>query len=155
MTSRSLGTVQRHSAFRRRLVVTKNARLRGAFAAVAFVVAGCSTFLAPPASAGPDAVLNAYLDALVRGDCSAGKALGSVHFIQVGGGELCGSTKVKSYRIDGGAPSPFTDEVVYATTLVTSGTDDGSVQPGILTWFYDLKRQPDGAWRLVGGGSGP
>ena len=100
-------------------------------------------------------MLNAYLDALVHGDCSAGRALGNAHFIQVGGGELCGATKIKSFRIDGAAPSPFTDEVVYATTLVTTGSDDGSVQPGALTWFYDLKRQTDGAWRLVGGGSGP
>lgn len=119
------------------------------------LLTGCATFTPPAASASPDVVLNAYLDALVLGDCSAGKALGSAHFIQVGGGELCGATKVKSFRIDGAAPSPFTDEVVYATTLVTTGSDDGSVQPGTLTWFYDLKRQTDGAWRLVGGGSGP
>jgi len=119
------------------------------------LVAGCATFIPPPASASPDVVLTAYLDALVHGDCSAGKALGSAHFVQVGGGELCGATQVKSFRIGGAAPSPFSDEVVYATTLVTTGSADGSVPPGTLTRFYDLKRQSDGAWRLVGGGSGP
>ena len=125
------------------------------FAAMVVFVAGCSSFTPPPASAEPDVVLRAYLDALVRGDCSAGRSLGDAHFVQVGGGELCGATQVKSFRIDGAAPSPFSDEVVFATTLVTTGSDDGSVQPGTLIWFYDLKRQPDGRWRLVGGGSGP
>jgi hypothetical protein len=129
--------------------------LRAVSAALAFLVAGCATFTPPATSAAPEVVLQAYLDALVHGDCSAGKALGSAQFIQVGGGELCGATKVKSFRIDAAAPSPFSDEVVYATTLVTTGSDDASVQPGTLTWFYDLKLQPDGAWRLVGGGSGP
>lgn len=107
-----------------------------------------------PVSAGPDLVLETYLAALLRGDCSAGPALGLTTF-RMGNGELCGATTVTSYRIDGAAPSPFTTEVVFATTLVTTGTEDGSVQPGSLTWFYDLKRQADGAWRLVGGGSGP
>jgi hypothetical protein len=130
--------------------------LRLAFStAMAVLLVGCASFSPPPTSAGPDVVLRAYLDALVHGDCSAGKVLGTANFVQRGGGELCGATQVKSYAIGGGAPSPFSDEVVYATTLETTGSGDGSVPPGTITWFYDLKRQADGSWRLVGGGSGP
>lgn len=127
-----------------------------AFVAIAaLLVAGCANFSPPPVSAGPDIVLRAYLDALVLGNCSAGKALGTIDFQRVGGGELCGATHVKSFTIAGPAPSPFSDEVVYATNLVTTGSADGSVPAGSITWFYDLKRQADGSWRLVGGGSGP
>lgn len=123
--------------------------------AAAFMVA-CSGpgFSPPPDSAPPDVVLGAYLQALVRDDCSAGTALGTSTF-GLGSGELCGQTKVTSFTIDGPPAGSIATEVVFATTLVTSGTRDGSVQPGTLTWFFDLKRQPNGAWRLAGGGSGP
>jgi hypothetical protein len=120
------------------------------------LVAACagSGFSPPPESAGPDVVLRAYLQALERGDCSAGKVLGTSTFV-FGNGELCGQTTVSSFTIDGLPAAPIATEVVFAATLVTSGTADGSVRPGTLAWFYDLKRQPNGAWRLAGGGSGP
>ena len=129
------------------------------------LVAACagSGFSPPPESAGPDVVLRAYLQALERGDCSAGKVLGTSTFV-FGNGELCGQTTVSSFTIDGPnvglhpsawQAAPIATEVVFAATLVTSGTADGSVRPGTLAWFYDLKRQPNGAWRLAGGGSGP
>jgi hypothetical protein len=108
----------------------------------------------PPDSAAPEEVLAVYLRALMRGDCAAGRALGTPTFIR-GNGELCGATSVTSFRIDGPAPDPGATEWVFATTLVTTGTADGSVQPGQMTWFYDLKREPGGGWRLAGGGSGP
>jgi hypothetical protein len=135
--------------------MTRHGRPLALSAAMAVLLVGCASFSAPPTSAGPEVVLRAYLDALVHGDCSAGKVLGTGQFVQVGGGELCGATQVKSYAIGGGAPSPFSAEVVYATTLETTGSRDGSVPPGTITWFYDLKQQADGSWRLVGGGSGP
>lgn len=123
--------------------------------AVAVLVA-CSgpSFSPPTETATPEVVLRAYLEALVRGECSAGKVLGTSSF-GFGSGELCGHTTVSSFIIDGPPAGPTATEVVFATTLVTSGTADGSVQPGTLTWFYDLKRQPNGAWRIAGGGSGP
>ncbi len=123
---------------------------------VALLVAACAgpRFSAPPEAAGPDIVLRAYLQALVMGDCSAGPVLGTSTF-GFGNGELCGQTTVRSFRIDGPPAGSIETEVVFATTLVTSGTGDGTVPPGTLTWFYDLKRQPTGAWRLAGGGSGP
>jgi hypothetical protein len=123
---------------------------------VAILVASCSasTFSPPPDSAGPDVVLRAYLDGLVKGDCSAGRLLGIATF-DASNGDLCGHTNVRSYTVLGAPPPPNTTEAVFATTLVTSGTPDGSIQPGSLTWFYQLKRQPSGSWRLAGGGSGP
>lgn len=131
-------------------------RLRGFLLSVVLIASACSgpTFSAPPDSAAPQEVLAAYLRALMRGDCAAGKALGTPTFGK-GNGELCGATSVSSFRIDGPAPDPNATEWVFATTLVTTGSADGSIQPGELTWFYDLRRQPNGSWRLVGGGSGP
>lgn len=51
--------------------------------------------------------------------------------------------------------TPISDEVVFATTLTTGGSTDGSVPASDITWFYTLDRQPDGAWRISSGGSGP
>jgi hypothetical protein len=129
---------------------------RGLSLGAVALVAACagSSFSPPPESAGPDVVLRAYLQALVRGDCSAGKVLGTSTF-GFGNGELCGQTTVSNFSIDGPPAAPTANEVVFATALITSGTADGTVRPGTLTWFFDLKRQPSGAWRLAGGGSGP
>lgn len=112
-----------------------------------------SSFSLPPASAGADVVLDAYLRALVVGDCPDGRKLTTATFVK-GNGELCGDTHVSDYKIN---PEPAGDstEKVFATTLTTSGTSDGSVGAGTMTWFYDLVQQPDGSWRIAGGGSGP
>ena len=115
---------------------------------------GASKLTAPPAAAAPEVVLRAYLEALVRSDCSAGRAVGTASF-GFGSGELCGHTTVTAYTISIPPATPNATEAVFATSLTTTGTADGSVQPGSLTWFYDLKRQPSGEWRIVGGGSGP
>jgi hypothetical protein len=123
---------------------------------IAAVLSACggSSISPPPADAAPDVVVRAYLEALVRGDCSAEQVLGTGRFMS-GSGELCGHTTVKSYSLGGTPATPTPDEAVFATTLVTTGTSDGSVQPGDLIWFFDLIRQPDGSWRIAGGGSGP
>ena len=71
-----------------------------------------------------------------------------------GNGELCGATDVSSYTISP-VPAGTANEKVFATTITTSGTADGSIQAGATTWFYDLVQQADGSWRLAGGGSGP
>jgi hypothetical protein len=127
-----------------------------ALAFCALTLAACvhPAFAPPPDSAGPEIVLEAYLGALVAGDCSAGKVLG-VGTFTYGNGELCGSTHVTAFRIAGQPATPSNAEVVFATTLTTGGSADGSVPAGNITWFYDLQRQPNGAWRLAGGGSGP
>lgn len=118
--------------------------------------AACSASSAatlPPASAGPEVVLDAYLRALVAGDCATGRELATAAFVK-GNGELCGDTKVSAYEVNP-VPAGSGAEKVFATTITTSGTSDGSVHPGAMTWFYDLVQQPDGFWRLAGGGSGP
>jgi hypothetical protein len=107
----------------------------------------------PPDSAPPGVVLDAYLRALVAGDCAAGRALTNTTF-RVGNGDLCGQTKVTAYRIhdDPAIPGP---EAVFATTLTTTGTSDGSVLAGDMMWFYALNRTESTAWRIAGGGTGP
>jgi hypothetical protein len=107
-----------------------------------------------PANASPREVLEAYLRALQTGDCGTGRTL-TVSPFGRGNGELCDDTRVASAAIDGDPATPKADEAVFATTLVTTGTGDGSVHPGEITWFFDLRRQQSGAWRLAGGGSGP
>ena len=82
-----------------------------------------------------------------------GPRLATSAFVK-GNGELCGGTDVTAYRIDGNVqPSP--DEVIFTTILTTTGDDGRSIPAGEMIWFYSLMRQPDGAWRLTGGGSGP
>ncbi|HXI81313.1 MAG TPA: hypothetical protein VNM34_10910 [Verrucomicrobiae bacterium] len=115
---------------------------------------GAPPFDNPPDSSRPATVLDAYLHALLSGDCAAGHALGTETF-RKGNGELCGETTVISARVNGDPATPSSDEVVFASTLITTGTADGSVPAGEITWFYALGRQPDGSWRLTGGGSGP
>lgn len=126
------------------------------FRAAVLGLAGCagSTVSPPPDSATPDVVLGVYLDALRRGDCSVGKTLGTSSFV-FSNGELCGHTTVSAFSVDGPPAQPNPTQVVFATTLVTSGTADGSIRPGTITWFYTLKLQPSGSWRLAGGGGGP
>lgn len=126
------------------------------FGAVVLVLAGCgmSKLSPPPDSATPDVVLGVYLDALVRGDCTAGKVLGTSSF-GFSNGELCGHTRVSAFSVDGRPARPNPTQVVFATTLVTSGTADGSIHAGPITWFYTLMLQPSGSWRLAGGGGGP
>lgn len=123
-------------------------------AACAPAAPGASAASLPTASAAPEVVLDAYLRALVAGDCDTGRKLVTTTFVK-GNGELCGDTQVSAYRIQPEPARPSADEAVFATTLTTSGTADRAVQAGDIIWFYSLDRQPDGSWRIVGGGSGP
>ncbi len=118
------------------------------------LVVGCQPAVAvPPDSAGPDVVLDAYLRSLVAGDCDTGWKLATETFTK-GNGELCGATDVTAYEIDGKA-QPSADEVVFGTTVTTTGDNGQSINPGQMIWYYSLKRQPNGAWRITGGGTGP
>jgi hypothetical protein len=72
----------------------------------------------------------------------------------VGNGELCGVLDVTAFTGPDGGARPSDDELVYSTTLTTRG-GDRSMPDGDHTWFYSLVRQPDGEWRIAGGGSGP
>ena len=124
-------------------------------AILVLALAACQAAIAvPPDSATPEVVLDTYLRALVAGDCDSGRKLATATF-RMGSGELCGSTHVSAYRIDAGQAHPSPDEIVFSTRLTTTGTDDGSIEPGEILWFYSLDRQPSGPWRISGGGTGP
>ena len=106
----------------------------------------------PPDDAPAAAVLTAYLEFLRSGDCESAHALGTSSFLH--NGELCGDLTVSAYAPLGDPAVPRDGEVVYMTTLSTRG-GDGSMPDGDHTWFYSLDKQAGGAWRIVGGGSGP
>ena len=110
----------------------------------------------PPDSAPPEVVLDSYLRALVAGDCGTSHKLSAGLLLSIHAGDLCGQTRVTSYRVLPGGPAyPNASEAVFAVDLTTTGSDDGTVQPGGVAWFYSLDRQADGSWRITGGGSGP
>ncbi len=69
-------------------------------------------------------------------------------------GDLCGQVRVLATRVEGEPVRFDPGELTFMTTLTVSGADE-SMNQGDNTWFYSLKQQADGAWRLVGGGSGP
>jgi hypothetical protein len=127
---------------------------RVALLAVVAVAACTPAASLPPASAPPEVVLDAYLRALVAGDCDTGRKLATSTFV-VGNGELCGATRVSAYQVLLNPARLMSGEVVFATTITTTGTADQSIRPGGMIWFYSLDPQPDGSWRIVGGGSGP
>lgn len=98
-------------------------------------------------------MLQTYLEALQNGDCTTARSLGT-STLTVGNGDLCGDVRLYSFSIPGDPATPTPDEAEFGTTLTTSG-DGHSIAPGEMIWFYDLKKQSDGSWRIVGGGSGP
>jgi hypothetical protein len=106
----------------------------------------------PAAGATPRQVLDAYLLALQAGDCTTANAYAVDRFLA--DGELCGRVNVLAYRTDAYRVQPGPDEVVLAETLTIK--DGGQSLPdGDHEWFYTLRRQPSGAWRLSAAGSGP
>jgi hypothetical protein len=107
----------------------------------------------PPDSASPRAVLDVYLKALVTGDCVSAYALATDSFGPTNG-NLCGSLSVTAYHVNATPATPNSGEVVFATTVTTKGGDE-TLRDGDHTWFYTLQRQPNGSWRLTGGGTGP
>lgn len=106
----------------------------------------------PAAGATPRQVLDAYLLALQAGDCATANAYAVDRFLA--DGELCGRVNVLAYRSDAYRAQASPDEVVLAETLTIKGGDE-SLPDGAHEWFYTLRRQPSGAWRLSTAGSGP
>ena len=107
----------------------------------------------PPAAASASAVLDAYLRALVADDCKTAHGLAS-STLTYGNGELCGDVHVSSFSVSKSPANPSPDEVIYASVLITGGSEDGTIPKGKTTWFYDLTRE-GGVWKLASGGSGP
>jgi hypothetical protein len=118
------------------------------------VLSGCSHAAKPLPSAGatPRQVLDAYLLALQAGDCATTHEYAVDRFLT--DGELCGRVNVLAYRTDAYRAQPSPNEVVLAETL-TIKDGDQSLPDGDHEWFYTLRRQPSGAWRLSAAGSGP
>ena len=50
-------------------------------------------------------------------------------------------------------PAFRSGEAEFMTALTFSGTDIGN--DGTFDWFYSLTQDRNGAWRIVGGGTGP
>lgn len=133
--------------------MTRTLVLAGALVALVGCVPRDRASLPPDAT--PRQVLEAYAAALVAGDCGTARTFTTSTFVK-GNGELCGDVRVSHVSIDPRPPAAPSDaEVVFATTITTGGSSDGSLPAGDATWFYDLRRQPDGSWRITGGGSGP
>jgi len=122
--------------------------------AAALALGACTHAAAalPEDGATPRQVLDAYLLALQAGDCATTHAYAVDRFLT--DGELCGHVNVLSYRSDAYTSKPSAEEVVLAATLTIKGGDQ-SRQDGDHLWFYTLRRQPTGAWRLSAGRSGP
>ena len=122
------------------------------------LVAGCASpahapIALPSAGSDPRTVLSVYLRALKAGDCRTASQLTTSTFT-FGNGELCGHLKVWSYTEPGQPGLPGNGEAIFSTNLWVTGADN-SMNEGKNTWFYVLRQQTDGEWRLVGGGSGP
>jgi hypothetical protein len=133
------------------------ARLAAPALFIALAIAACAptVHVSLPPDATAREVLDTYLAAIVRGDCATGRALATATFRE-GNGDLCGAVRVTHASVDADAPTrPNDAETVFATTLTTGGSSDGTVPAGDITWFYVLDRQNDGSWRISGGGSGP
>lgn len=108
----------------------------------------------PPDLTSPRDVLATYLTALAEGDCDVGQALGAGAFAD-GSGDLRGTTGVSISAVLGEPAQPTDGAMVFTTHLVTSGTSDGTVPAGGITWFFDLQRTSTGDWRIFSAGSGP
>jgi hypothetical protein len=111
----------------------------------------------PPEPASPRTVLLAYLDALVAGDCATARALATSGLVAYPGGIWCDSPRVIGYTAPAPSDQPGGDptaELVYRIEInVVEG--DISLPDGWRVWFFDLKHQPDGTWRVSSTGSGP
>jgi hypothetical protein len=118
------------------------------------VVSGAPPSGTPSDLAPPDVVLRAYLEAVRAGDCAAASRFVVAATFRTGTGELCGAVNLSAYRADGDPIRPSPTEVLYGMTLTTGGSTDRSIPAGDFLWTYDLVRQPNGAWRIVGAGQG-
>jgi hypothetical protein len=118
------------------------------------VVSGAPPSGTPSDLAPADVVLRAYLEAVRAGDCAAASRFVIAATFRTGTGELCGAVTLSDYRTNGNPIRPSPTEVLFGMTLTTGGSTDRSIPAGDFLWTYDLVRQPNGAWRIVGAGQG-
>lgn len=111
---------------------------------------------APPIlddATGPRGVLEVFLKTLVIHDCAAAMELSTpAGFAEVGG--FCERINVVDFVIRGDAMSDHPDAVTFATRLTIDGAND-VMAPGDHAVFFSLAREPDGPWRVSGGGTRP
>lgn len=128
-------------------------RLLGACGALVLALSACaSSATPPPDSAGPDAVLEAYLGALSANDCGAARTL-SVQS-EVGFKWFCGQHQVVRFWIEGES-YPQRDTHAGFTTTLTIVDGDDLFHDGDHTIFFHLRREPGGPWRVSEAGTGP
>ena len=103
----------------------------------------------PPDSVPPEVVLDAYLSALVAGDCdTAGQFVGSVVY-NWGGDAFCGGiTRVTGFRVLGEPGRLGFNMLAFSVALTTTGTTRG-LPPGEVGSGVVLQQQSSGAWRVV------
>lgn len=97
-------------------------------------------------------VAQAYVDALLRGDCGTADLLATAQYAaspQIG----CGAGRAISAQLDVAGAHPNADEAVYGVTMGV--VDVLGLDSGEHLLFMQLFRQPDGTWRVNGIGSGP
>ena len=131
-------------------------RLRSiAWLSTPLLLLGCvgSRIVLPPDSAPPDVVLNAYLGALVAGDCDAASRRATPDYARQTAA-FCGGVRVKAFTVFSNPAILGDSEIEYGLDLTTSGGDE-TLPDGSHTWFYSLARRPGGPWRVEGGGGGP
>jgi hypothetical protein len=123
--------------------------------AIVVLLAGCggSPVVLPPDSASPAVVLDAYLNALQAGNCDGARALATEDFAD-GTNAYCNGMRVTGFDVFSDPSQINEREVEFTLTLATSGGDE-TLPDGSHTWFFSLVRNPGGAWRVHGGGSGP
>jgi hypothetical protein len=94
-------------------------------------------------------VLNEYLGFVRQGSCPAAAGL------YVGAyGNLCGVLTLSEFTV-GQAAAVGDRQLDIPATLTTSGSRDGTIPAGTVTWFFVLTQQSDGDWRIADAGSGP
>lgn len=135
---------------------------RIAIALLAVVVSACAVapsslvrLSLPPRSASPSLVLATYLEALSVGDCATARTLATVSFAS-GEGIWCGPgrPRVLAYENPGNPAQPNATEADFAVAVTTEGQPI-SFYDGPYGWFFIVRAQPDGSWRVDGAGTGP
>lgn len=99
----------------------------------------------------PEAVLDAYLDALADGDCRRAAAYATPEGIEAHSA-WCDSTGITSRGSIGVPDRPDTNEALFYVEVVIRG-GDGWLPDGSHGVFAQVLRQPDGRWLVHGLGS--
>jgi len=98
-------------------------------------------------------VLDAYLSALLDGDCPRSRTLETASFAATGS-DFCIWFQTTAYEINPNMATPADGKVEFDAQVTTRG-GNFTLPDGSHTMFFPLDRQATGAWRVAGGGTGP